>query len=280
MTEHTSLDDILNGTQTQPSDQDQGQREQDGSQVAEHDPVPVDSAQGENVEPAEQQDVQDEPPTSGNNGQQQQSQLSERERAFLASVQDERSRRQEAEKRFNDLEQQIQTLQQSQTQNEQDLEPEPDPYLDTENYLKTQLEKFQERFQTQNFETRVDISQEMMRQIHQDYDEVESVFVQAANQNPALAAQMMQHPNPAKFAYETGKSLKFQQEIGSDPEAYKNNLRDKLKLEILEEFKAEQAKANQANASAQRPTSLADASSSGNRKGPEPETHTPLDDLL
>ena len=48
------------------------------------------------------------------------------------------------------------------------------------------------------------MSQEMMRQAHADYDEVESLFVEAAQMNPALAVQLANHPFPARFAYQQG----------------------------------------------------------------------------
>ena len=47
-----------------------------------------------------------------------------------------------------------------------------------------------------------------MRQSHSDYDEVESVFMEAAQANPALAVQLANHPFPARFAYQQGSRFR------------------------------------------------------------------------
>ena len=102
---------------------------------------------------------------------------------------------------------------------------------------------------------------------------METIFVEAASRNPALAVQLREHPNPAKFAYEMGKTLKFQNEIGGNPEAY----RQKLRTEILEELKVEQAKAN---GSVQRPNTLADTPNAGNQRNPDWQGPTPLENII
>lgn len=52
---------------------------------------------------------------------------------------------------------------------------------------------------------RINLSRELMIDKHEDYEEMESVFVDMAKDNPMLVHQMNQSANPAKFAYNKAK---------------------------------------------------------------------------
>lgn len=66
----------------------------------------------------------------------------------------------------------------------------------------------------------VNLSRAMVKKQHEDYDAMETVFANAAKQDPSLVNQMIAHENPAEFAYKTGKKLSLMQEMGDDPDAY------------------------------------------------------------
>ena len=57
------------------------------------------------------------------------------------------------------------------------------------------------------FKDRVAMSQEVMRDAHADYDEVEAVFMEAAENNRDLQTQLFNHPFPARFAYQQGQKI-------------------------------------------------------------------------
>lgn len=130
----------------------------------------------------------------------------------------ERQRRQEAEARLEQYERQ-----QRQNQQKEAFWDNPEGALSG----------IQQDFQTQLQRTRTDLSVEMMKSIHKDYDEMEAKFCEAANNNPALISEMSQSVNPARFAYEYGKR-KTEMEAMQDP-----GYRDKLKAEVRAEIEAE-----------------------------------------
>jgi hypothetical protein len=107
--------------------------------------------------------------------------------------------------------------------------PPPDPWADPEGALRYQAEQIERRI----FTNAVLTSQRMMKQQHSDYYEVEAVFAEAAAQDPSLAAQLVQHPFPAEFAYQQGKRIKALREIGDDPDFYRSRLEAELEAKIL-----------------------------------------------
>jgi hypothetical protein len=124
-------------------------------------------------------------------------------------------------------EQQLQQIQNSQQQ--------PEPEFDWSNPEKTlelkaqQIEnKFNERF--------LNMSEASCKQRHEDYDQKYEVFVSMATENPAIINQMQAQPDPAEWAYQQATKQSLLNEIGSDPEAY----RQKIEAEVRAKFEAEQ----------------------------------------
>lgn len=83
------------------------------------------------------------------------------------------------------------------------------------------------------FNAVVNMSRELTREQFSDYDEMEELFVQEAERNPALAAELRAHPAPALFAYKTAKSLKTMRE------AQDGSLEARLRAEIEQKLRAE-----------------------------------------
>lgn len=132
---------------------------------------------------------------------------------------------------------------------------------------------------------RMNMSEIMVRQQHQDVDEMLAVFQKAAEQNPALGAQLAQQRHPWQWMYDQAKRMKAMEEIGSDPAAYKQRLRD----ELLAELQAQQTSTASAAPAAQTPVSapapvipktLATARSAAPRSAPAWTGPTPLSDIL
>lgn len=128
-----------------------------------------------------------------------------------AAIQDERRKRQELEAKLKQYEQHLQKREQA---------PPPDWYAEPERAAQV----MQQQVQYQITQTKVALSQDWARTQYQDYDEMEQVFTEAAQQQPHLWQQLYSHPNPAKFAYQQAKKLKVMQEIGDDPDAYRQRI--------------------------------------------------------
>jgi len=138
----------------------------------------------------------------------------------------------------------------------------------------------QQQFADQRWNDRVSMSKEIMRELHEDYDDVEAVFRAEAVNNPALAAQLAQHPFPAKFAYNEGKRLTKLQELGEDPEAAIQKRVDEAVAKAKEEFIAELKKQGQEATNASVPESLADAPSAVDKSKGGFEGPKPLDEII
>jgi len=150
----------------------------------------------------------------------------------IAALTDERHKRQEAERKFNELQAQIE----AQT-------PPPNPIDDPEGAL----EHLRGEVSKGMWEMKTDLSREMMSGIHSDYAEKEQAFIEMAQTNPALVQQMQAAPNPAKFAYETATKAAELAELQNVDE-YKAKLKAELRNELLAEMKAEGDKTSQTQA--------------------------------
>jgi len=109
----------------------------------------------------------------------------------IAALLDEREKRQAFEKKYNEL----------LTQQAKPQEPAPDILEDQEGFLK----HFTSQMQQERLSDRIELSQEVMRMQHEDYDEAEAAFMQMAQENPELGQQLAAAKLPAKFVYDTVK---------------------------------------------------------------------------
>jgi hypothetical protein len=93
----------------------------------------------------------------------------------------------------------------------------------------------QNHFAREMFQTRVALSEQFVKQQHQDYDEVSTLFAEQAKRDPELLNRLYAHPNPAQYAYQVGQQIKFMQEVGNDPAAYRKKLEDEIRAQIVAE---------------------------------------------
>lgn len=151
---------------------------------------------------------------------------------------EERKKRQEYERLLAETNGKLQAFQQfaQQRQAPQD-QARPDPEAE---FYKNPTQFVGSTVQEQVDRVRLDLSQQMMRSAHADYDEKANAFVEAAQQNPSLVMQLRSHPNPAQFAYDTGKVITATRGAKSWDEAVAN-IRKDLRAEIEAEIRKERA---------------------------------------
>lgn len=200
----------------------------------------------------------------------------------FAAYENERRIRQETQ---HELEQFRAQLAQQQQQFEQPQPEAPDAWEDPQAALNHQAQILETKFQSElqrrdqmMTQNRVEMSEMLVKQQHEDYDEVTEAFAQVAMKNEALAHQMLNHPMPAQFAYQTGKQMMALQQFGSDPDAY----RAKIEAEIMAKhgWAPGQVQANPITNAAQVPTSLASVSSAPAPMAGGVEGPTPLDKII
>jgi hypothetical protein len=127
-----------------------------------------------------------------------------------SALQDERRKRQEYERKLAEMEARIAQLQPRQQQ-----QPEPQPEADWYTNPQAAAQQMQMALRHEVIKSRFEISESVMSERYPDYAEIREVFTQAAQQNPALRQQLLEHPNPAKFAYDVGRQVREWSEFQS-----------------------------------------------------------------
>lgn len=127
---------------------------------------------------------------------------------------------------------------------------------------------------------RMNTSEMIARKDHPDMDEKFAAWQAAAEKNPALKAEVMNQRHPWEFVYQQGARLLAMQEIGDDPSAYRERVRQELLAELGSQASpTSQPQAPQAPASAV-PTSLANARSTAGRSAAAFTGPRPFDELF
>ena len=126
------------------------------------------------------------------------------------------------------------------------------------------------------FNERLNMSEALLRQQHDDVDAQILAFRRAAEADPALRRELRQQPHPYQWAYEQGKRLQLLAEIGSDPEAYRRRVEEEVRAGLL----SGDAAPASARAGVPIPASLATARSSAPRHAAPWTGPTPLSDIL
>lgn len=145
----------------------------------------------------------------------------------------ERQKRQEAERK----------LAESSPKPEKDEKPLPDVLEDPKAFQN----HLQEQIAAANLQTRISVSQAVMREKHDDYDEKEARFLELVKDDPGLVAQMQSSDLPAKFVYETvTKRERFGQfdnfdkalndAVSKEKESLKKQIREELEKEYQQKF--------------------------------------------
>jgi len=146
--------------------------------------------------------------------------------APIAALVDERQKRQAAETRVRELEAASQ-------------QPAPNPIDDPEGAL----DHLRGEFSQGMWAIKSGLSRDMMSSAHPDYAEKESAFIEMAQANPGLVAEMHASENPARFAYDTAKNAQEYQAMQNVDE-YRAKLKAELRAELAEEGQAGADKAS------------------------------------
>ena len=148
----------------------------------------------------------------------------EKEQAYKKAMQAEREKRQAAEARLRELEA---------------PKKEPvDPWTDLPGALKSEREQIQETL----FVERCNLTADLARMKHTDYDEMQAAFLEAAEADPSLFARLRQERNPAEFAYKHGVLHRELGSVNGDMTAYREKLRASIRAEVEAEFAAKGGK--------------------------------------
>lgn len=136
----------------------------------------------------------------------------------------------------------------------------------------------------QRLSDKLDMSEMIAREKYPDLDEKFELFKAEVAKNPALHAEALKQKHPYDWIYKQSVKLQALAEIGDDPTAYQQKLRDQIKAELeaaqnqTAETQTQQPAAP--NAALNLPKSLATARSAGPRSAPTWTGPTPLDNIL
>lgn len=193
------------------------------------------------------------------------------------ALEDERRKRQEYERQLAEVVQYVQSQQQQQFRQQQPTPqaPEvPDPYTDPEGYQRYIVQQAHETALSE----RLDASQ-MLAEEKYGAEKVQAALQAVQRAGPQIAQQIIRQRHPYKAMVEWFERMTVMEEIGPDPQAY----REKIKAEILAELGHQPAPSAAApvRSSAPVPKSLASATNAQprNERG-QFQGRTSLDDIL
>lgn len=148
--------------------------------------------------------------------------LDPKAKAFYAKAQDERRKRQEAERERDELRSRLQT-------------PPPDVLENPQGYT----QHIEERIRLNDLNNRLNLTEELAREKYGDdaIAEAQELFMQETKADPTLAHKLVTERNPYGWLMKWAKGRKFATEMGDDPEAYLA----KKKAEWEAEYTAKQA---------------------------------------
>lgn len=173
--------------------------------------------------------------------------MTDKEKAFYTAMSEERRKRQEIERKFNELQQ---------AQPPQELKAfwdDPEAALQT---FKYEVDKVVTT-------TRMDTAEQIARSKYNDFDDKINVFAEVLQSTPGLREHWMQAPDPAEFAYRTGKNYMELQQAGNI-----DALRAKIESEVRMKLEAEMKAKDEARKAelAAIPPSLSNAQSAPGNK--------------
>lgn len=179
------------------------------------------------------------------------------------AIREEREKRQNLERELEALKNQINQFQQE--------PPAPPPSL-WEDEQSWQMHLQQQILSQADQLSRINASEMAARAQNPDFQEMYDLFNQMAAQNPTIVQQAMADPHPWGAAYKIAKNYKSTQELGA---VDVNDLREKLKAELLEELQQGQTPVRTGI-----PASLTGERSVAPRSGPAWSGPRPLGDIL
>lgn len=160
---------------------------------------------------------------------------SEKREIPIAALLDEREKRQAAQKRAEELEQQLAELAKKPD------EKAPSVFEDEEGAFR----HLEAKLEDARLQDRIDMSREFMSMFKDDYDAREQQFLELAKGDAELVRKLRSHPNPAKFAYETAEKherLSKMENLDEWEAKERARLREEVKAELKAELESEHDK--------------------------------------
>lgn len=162
------------------------------------------------------------------------------------AVIDERRKRQDAERKLAEKDAEIAALKASKAQpteqtKQEEKQEEPVKKVERPDVWEDPEKAFaysEQMVEHKAFQRVVKLTEAEMKETHSDYEEMSNHFMKMARENPYLAQQLYNAPNPAKFAYNTAKNHLESQKL-SDPN-YKKNFEEEIRKKILAELAGKQ----------------------------------------
>jgi hypothetical protein len=193
--------------------------------------------------------------------------FTEKEKAFLRAAHEERTKRQELERRLAEIER---------SRQQPPATPAEQPkgfWEDPEGHFKS----FEQRIADQAMQTRLSTAEMIARSRYQDFDQKIGVFQQVLQSTPGLLQQWQAAPDPAEFAYRVGKTRLELHEAGG-MEGWKAKTEKELRLKIEAEAKEKADK--DAAERAKLPQSLSEVKGAASQQRAEFKGPTPMKDIL
>lgn len=174
----------------------------------------------------------------------------------VTALLDEREKRQEAQRQYREEQRRAQELEARLRELQKPKEDAPDWFEDpakAASFNNQQIERqFQQRLmQMSKFQAEREFGADTVGEAIAYFD-----------RHPQASQQFLSHPSPFHAAVEFYQRQKVAEEIGTDPEGYKQRLREEMRAEIEAELKANGAKAQPSKPKAP-PPSMAAAPSTG-----------------
>jgi hypothetical protein len=149
-------------------------------------------------------------------------------RVPITAMLDEREKRQAAERELQELRR---WKEQIEAQARQSQQKPPDIYEDPEGFVR----QTQATVQQALWNERLNMSEALARDKFGD-ETVETAtraFEHAVKSNPSIYAEMRQHPNPYSFVVNWHKRQSILSEIGTDPDKWREQERERIRQELL-----------------------------------------------
>lgn len=199
-----------------------------------------------------------------------QQEMTEKERAFLKAMHEERQKRQELERR-------LQAIEAAKAQAGAPAEAPKTFWDDPEGALA----RHQESIRREALNARLQVSETLARKAHADFDEKVDTFGQLIQTTPGLRERWLASPDPAEFAYTVAKNHMEFQAVGS-LDAMREKIAKETELRVRAQIEAElKAKAEAlAKERAALPPSLSEARSTGQPNRPVWNGPTPFDEII
>lgn len=150
----------------------------------------------------------------------------------VTALLDEREKRQAAQRQLEEYQRRERELQAQLQKLQQPKQEAPDWYEDPQAAARYQTQTIEQQFQARLMQQSKFLAEREFGQ--NTVNEAISYF----DRNPAASQQFKDHPSPFHAAVEFYQRQKVAEEIGSDPEAYKQKLRDELRAELEAELTA------------------------------------------